>query len=164
MKAMQAVCRIVASVLIVGLWQPVVAAEPEPGQATEPVSLDDLRAFAEAWEHIKSSYVEPVDDRRLLEAAIRGMVAELDPHSSWLSKAEFKRLEEQATGHYGGLGIRVALQQDHLQVVDAPAESPAGRGWSSTGRSNRRHRPDPPDQREYRRGCQLVAWPARIDG
>lgn len=133
MKAMQFVCRMVASVLIMCLWQPGVAAEPVVEQATEPVSLDDLRAFAEAWEHIKSSYVEPVDDRRLLEAAIRGMVAELDPHSSWLTREEFKRLEEQATGQYGGLGIRVALQHDHLQVVDAPVESPAGRGGLRPG-------------------------------
>ncbi len=115
--------------IIVCLWQPGLAND----SALESVSLKDLRAFAEAWEHIKSSYVEPVDDRRLLEAAIRGMVGELDTNSAWLSKSDFGLLEEQATGRYGGLGIRVAVLQDYLEVIDAPATSPAGRGGLRPG-------------------------------
>jgi carboxyl-terminal processing protease len=94
-------------------------------QDSEDLDLDDLKAFAEAWQHIKSSYVEPIDDRVLLEAAIRGMISELDRHSAWLDEARFKRLEDDALGRYGGLGLRIAIQSDHLQIVDIRPDMPA---------------------------------------
>lgn len=97
------------------------------------VGVEDLRAFADAWGYIKDHYVEAVDDRRLLEAAIRGMLAELDEHSSWLAPEQLRVVEEQATGRYGGLGIRIAVNQDHLQVVSAMGDSPAGRAGLMPG-------------------------------
>jgi len=101
-------------------------ATASPARDTDDaLDIDDLKAFAEAWEHIKSSYVEPIDDRVLMEAAIRGMVSELDRHSAWLDEARFKRLEDDALGRYGGLGLRIAIQSDHLQIVDARPDMPA---------------------------------------
>ncbi|MFU8831316.1 MAG: S41 family peptidase, partial [Wenzhouxiangella sp.] len=91
------------------------------------VGVEDLRAFADAWGYIKDHYVDEIDDRSLLEAAIRGMVSDLDPHSAWLSADQIKGVEEQATGRYGGLGIRIAVHHDHLQVIAPMGDSPAER-------------------------------------
>lgn len=98
-----------------------------PLRAGGQVSVEDLRAFADAWGYIKENFVEELDDRRLLEAAIRGMLSELDEHSAWLSGDDLGRVEEQASGRYGGLGLRIVVQDDHLRVVEAMGNSPAQR-------------------------------------
>ncbi|MEN1727437.1 MAG: S41 family peptidase [Pseudomonadota bacterium] len=103
------------------------------GQENDALDIDDLKAFAEAWGRIKSQYVEPIDDHVLLEAAIRGMVSELDRHSSWLDEAQFARMEADALGRFGGLGVRIAIQPDHLQVVDTTPEGPAALAGLSPG-------------------------------
>jgi carboxyl-terminal processing protease len=105
------------------------------GNASESrsVGVDDLRAFADAWGYIKDHFVDEIDDRRLLEAAIRGMLSELDPHSAWLSVDDLQSVEEQATGRYGGLGIRITVQADHLQVITAMGDSPAERAGLRPG-------------------------------
>lgn len=107
-------------------------AEPEvPGSGG--LDLADLKAFTEAWARIKEQYVEPVDDRRLLEAALRGMVAELDPHSAWLDRARFEEVQAQATGHYGGLGMRVSPQEAHLRIESLTPGSAAELGGLRAG-------------------------------
>ncbi|MCC5864889.1 MAG: S41 family peptidase [Wenzhouxiangella sp.] len=98
-----------------------------PLRAGGQVSVEDLRAFADAWGYIKENFVEELDDRRLFEAAIRGMLSELDEHSAWLSGDDLDRVEEQASGRYGGLGLRIVVQDDHLRVVEAMGNSPAQR-------------------------------------
>ena len=99
----------------------------------DDVGIEDLRAFADAWGYIKDQYVEEIDDRKLLEAAIRGMLSELDEHSAWLSPAELSTVEEQATGRYGGLGVRITVQERHLQVIAAVGNSPAERAGLQPG-------------------------------
>ncbi len=99
----------------------------------DQLGLEDLRAFADAWGYIKSHHVDEVDDRTLLNAAIRGMLSELDVHSVWLDADEFRNVEEQASGRYGGLGIRIAVQDDHLRVIDAIGDSPARRAGLQPG-------------------------------
>ncbi|MGY6587275.1 MAG: S41 family peptidase [Wenzhouxiangella sp.] len=89
------------------------------------VNVDDLRAFADAWGYIKDNFVDEVDDRALLEAAIRGMLVELDEHSAWLSPESLAGVEEQASGRYGGIGIRVMLGDGVLEVLEAMQNSPA---------------------------------------
>jgi carboxyl-terminal processing protease len=105
-----------------------------PAAAREDaVGVEDIRAFADAWSYIKDHYVEEVDDRRLLEAAIRGMLSELDDYSAWLSHEELNTVEEDATGRYGGLGVRIAVQEHHLQVIAALGDSPAERAGLKPG-------------------------------
>ncbi len=99
----------------------------------DSVGVEDLRAFADAWGYIRSHYVEDIDDRHLLEAAIRGMMAALDEHSSWLSPRDLEGVEEQASGRYGGLGVRLLVLEDHLQVVSAMDGSPADRAGLRPG-------------------------------
>jgi carboxyl-terminal processing protease len=104
-----------------------------PSAQDDAVGIEDLRAFADAWGYIKDHYVEEVDDRRLLEAAIRGMLSELDEHSAWLSSRELDTVEEEATGQYGGLGVRIAVEERHLQIIAAMGDSPAERAGLRAG-------------------------------
>src|SRR5580698_6259758 len=73
--------------------------------AAAPLPLDQLRLFAEVFGQIKHEYVEPVDDKKLLTSAIKGMVSSLDPHSSYLDKTDYRDLQEQITGRFAGIGI-----------------------------------------------------------
>jgi carboxyl-terminal processing protease len=127
--SMKSMARILISALVVTCLLPAaIGASP-----SRPVAVEDLRAFADAWGYIKDHYVEEIDDRALLEAALRGMLSELDPHSAWLSADDLSSVEEQASGRYGGLGIRIAVQNDHLQIVAAMGNSPAERAGLQPG-------------------------------
>ena len=87
--------------------------------------LDEIRTFTEVFAKIKSDYVEGVNDRDLLENAIRGMLAGLDPHSSYLNKEDFNELQEGTTGEFGGLGIEVGLEDGFVRVISPIDDTPA---------------------------------------
>ena len=84
-------------------------------------SLAQIQAFTRAFEMIKQAYVEPVSNKQLMQSAIRGMLAGLDPHSEFLDKSELKDLTEDTSGAYSGLGIEVA-QVNHQLVIIAPLD------------------------------------------
>ncbi len=69
--------------------------------------LDELRTFTGVLDAVKQDYIEPINDKDLLENAIRGMLADLDPHSAFLDKEAFQDLQIGTSGEFGGLGIEV---------------------------------------------------------
>ena len=71
-----------------------------------PLPLEEVRMFTEALDRIRMAYVEEVDDKTLLENAIRGMLSGLDPHSAYVIENDFDTLQENTTGEFGGLGNR----------------------------------------------------------
>src|SRR3972149_6822742 len=75
-----------------------------------PLPVDELRAFAEVFGAIKSGYVEPVEDKKLIGGAINGMLTDLDPHSAYLDADAFRELQVGTQGEFGGLGIEVGLE------------------------------------------------------
>lgn len=87
--------------------------------------LEELRAFAEIFERIRTSYVEVVDDKTLLENAIHGMLSGLDPHSSYLGAQDFAELRDNTSGKFGGLGIEVGIQDGLIKVVSPIDDTPA---------------------------------------
>lgn len=95
--------------------------------------IEDLRAFSEIFGRIKSSYVEPVEDKTLLENAIRGMLSGLDPHSAYLDLNEFKDLREGTSGQFGGLGIEVTMEDGFVKVVAPIDETPAAEAGVKAG-------------------------------
>ena len=95
--------------------------------------LDDLRAFAEVFGKIKSDYVEPVDDKKLITEAINGMVSGLDPHSSYLDADGFKDLQAGTQGEFGGLGIEVGMEDGYVKVVSPIEDTPAFKAGIKTG-------------------------------
>ncbi|EMR12557.1 Carboxyl-terminal protease [Methylophaga lonarensis MPL] len=97
------------------------------------IPLDDLRAFSEIFGRIKSSFVDTVDDRELLENAIRGMLSGLDPHSAYLDVSAFQDLREGTSGQFGGLGIEVSMEDGFVKVVAPIDDTPAARGGVMAG-------------------------------
>ncbi|MEE2603131.1 MAG: S41 family peptidase [Pseudomonadota bacterium] len=97
------------------------------------VPVDELRAFAEVMERIRGAYIDEVDDRELLESAIRGMLYELDPHSSYLTPDQFDDLQVTTTGEFGGLGIEVTMEDGFVKVVTPVDGSPASKAGIQAG-------------------------------
>ncbi|MCF7981397.1 MAG: S41 family peptidase [Pseudomonadales bacterium] len=87
--------------------------------------LEDLRTFTDIFDRIKKAYVEPVDDKTLLENAIRGMLEGLDPHSVYLEKEAFDDLQENTKGEFGGLGLEVEMENGFVKVVSPIDDTPA---------------------------------------
>ncbi|MDR3394173.1 MAG: S41 family peptidase [Parasulfuritortus sp.] len=91
----------------------------------EPLPVDDLRAFTEVFAKIKSDYVEPVEDKKLINEAINGMLSGLDPHSTYLDPEAFKELQVGTQGEFGGLGIEVGMEDGFVKVVSPIEDTPA---------------------------------------
>jgi carboxyl-terminal processing protease len=102
-------------------------------KATTPLPLEDLRQLADVFGLIKSDYVEPVDDDKLLSAAMAGMVASLDPHSVYLNKKAFKELQETTQGKFVGLGIEVGMEDGYVKVISPIEDSPADKAGVKAG-------------------------------
>ena len=95
--------------------------------AVEPLPLEVLKEFTDAFASIKSDYVEEVDDKTILKNAIKGMMSGLDPHSSYLDEKSFKHLKEGTTGEFGGLGIEVGMEDGLIKVISPIDDTPAQR-------------------------------------
>ena len=92
----------------------VLAQKPEPAQA---LPLEELRAFTDVFTRIKRDYVEPVDDKTLLEHAIRGMLAGLDPHSSYLDDDAYKDLQTSTSGEFVAWALKSAWKTASLKLL-----------------------------------------------
>jgi len=93
----------------------------------DQIPFEDLQAFTEVFSRVKSDYVEPVDDKKLIEDAIRGMLSGLDPHSSFLNTSEFSDLKIGTSGQFGGLGIEVGMENGFVKVISPIDDTPAAR-------------------------------------
>ncbi len=120
---------VLSTMLLLGVLNASANAAPSSPNAVTPpaqtLPLNDLRTFAEVLERIKTAYVEPIDDKTLFENAIKGMLSNLDPHSSYLEPDAFRDLQESTSGEFGGLGIEVGLEDGILQVIAPIDDSPA---------------------------------------
>ncbi len=95
--------------------------------AGTPLPIEDLRTFSEIFGRIKTDYVEPVDDHKLIKEAITGMVAGLDPHSAYLDQEAYKELQDGTQGEFGGLGIEVTMEDGLVKVVTPIDDTPASK-------------------------------------
>jgi len=95
--------------------------------------LEELRSFTDVLDRIKQDYVEQVDDKQLLENAIRGMLSGLDPHSNYLDEDAFKELQVGTSGEFGGLGIEVGLEDGFVKVIAPIDDTPAKRAGVQAG-------------------------------
>ena len=121
--------------VFMGICGSVVAEKDKSDTAvdSEALPFEDLRTFTEIFGRIKRDYVEPVSDKKLLEDAIRGMLAGLDPHSAYLVSEEYQELKEGTTGQFGGLGIEVTMENGFIKVVSPIDDTPAQRAGIKTG-------------------------------
>ncbi|MEB2320347.1 MAG: S41 family peptidase [Pseudomonadota bacterium] len=95
--------------------------------------LDELKQFSEVFGAIKSNYVEPVSDRKLVTEAISGMLSGLDPHSAYLDADAFRELQVGTQGEFGGLGIEVGTEDGFVKVVSPIEDTPAARAGVKAG-------------------------------
>lgn len=105
-----------------------VALVPIATSAISQVESDtqaEISRFVDIFERVKTDYVEPVDDDKLVRGAIDGMLASLDPHSSYLDARDFANLRTQTEGMYGGLGLSVTMQDGAVKVIAPTRETPA---------------------------------------
>jgi carboxyl-terminal processing protease len=107
-------------------------AEPAPSGSAQ-LTLDDLRTFTDVFNQVRRNYVEEVDDHTLLDSAIRGMLMELDPHSSYLPGPDYRDLEDSSQGRYSGIGIDVQPEDGRIVVRAVINGSPADEAGINPG-------------------------------
>jgi len=112
--------------------------ESSDAPAPTPTSVDELplaeiRTFTEVFAKVKNDYVETVDDKTLLENAIRGMLEGLDPHSAYLDQEAYRDLQEGTSGEFGGLGIEVGVEDGFIKVIAPIDDTPAWRAGVKAG-------------------------------
>ena len=98
-----------------------------------PIPLEEIRQFTDVFGAIKANYVEPVDDKKLINEAISGMLTGLDPHSSFLDADAFKDLQAGTQGEFGGLGIEVGAEDGAIRVIAPIDDTPAARAGIKSG-------------------------------
>ena len=131
-------CAVTAALLLAPLHAqdaPAHAASAPAAATSAPdrVDLDDVRNFSRVYEVIRQAYVEPVDNKTLMKAAISGMLSGLDPHSEYLDKEGLQQLSEDTTGQYSGLGIEVLEVDGTLRIVSPIDDTPAARAGVKPG-------------------------------
>jgi carboxyl-terminal processing protease len=117
-----------AAGIVVG---PLVAAWAQDGGRAETYRL--LNLFGDVFERVRAEYVEPVQDRDLVENAINGMLTGLDPHSGYLNPRNFRDMQVQTRGEFGGLGIEVTQENGYIKVISPIDDTPAARAGIRPG-------------------------------
>jgi len=92
-----------------------------------------LDLFGDVFEQVRTNYVEPVEDKKLIEYALNGMLSSLDPHSAYMNEEETKSMSVQNSGEFGGLGIEVTMENGVVKVVSPIDDTPASRAGMQSG-------------------------------
>ncbi len=101
--------------------------------AAQKDQFREMEEFLAVYQKVKARYVDKVDDKQLMEGAISGMLASLDPHSAFLDKNDFENLQTQIDGEYGGLGLSVTLEQGAVKVIAPTTDTPADKAGIKSG-------------------------------
>ena len=110
------------------------AALAERDTGSEAVPLDEIRRYVAVFNMVREAYVEPVDDADLMQAAIRGLLSDLDPHSADLEQGDSENLAERTRGAYDGIGVEIVRQDDgNLRVIAPIDDTPAARAGIKAG-------------------------------
>jgi len=123
-----------AATLLLLLAPAAIAADPP--QTPPPSNSDTYRQldlFGEVFERVRADYVENVTDEQLIEAAINGMLSALDPHSSYMNAKNFRDMQVQVRGEFGGLGIEVTMENGIVKVVSPIDDTPAAHAGLKPG-------------------------------
>ena len=101
--------------------------------AVDTANIQELDKFLSVYERVKANYVDPVDDHTLVKGAIDGMLAALDPHSSYAEASDFDQLKATTDGNYGGLGLSVSIEDGAVKVIAPTEDTPAWRAGVKAG-------------------------------
>ena len=125
------VLAVIALSLMLGMSNACAEKAAKPAEEADTYEL--LNLFGEVMERAKTSYVEEVDDKKLIESAINGMLVSLDPHSSYLDAQSYKYMNEQTKGKFGGLGIEVTMENGVVKIVSPIDDTPAAKAGLKSG-------------------------------
>ena len=124
---------LVTSGLVLGVMLSLTYTAVADKMVKPQLPLEDLRAFAEVFGKIKTDYVEPVEDKKLISEAISGMLTGLDPHSSYMDADAFKDMQATTQGEFGGLGIEVGMEDGLVKVISPIEDTPAYKAGVKSG-------------------------------
>ena len=122
-----------AIVLALSIPATVLVAQSVQQQQAQADRFKELEEFLAVYRKVKLGYVDKVDDKQLMEGAIQGMLASLDPHSAFLDKSDFSSLQTQIDGEYGGLGLTVTLEDEAVKVIAPTKDTPADKAGIKSG-------------------------------
>jgi carboxyl-terminal processing protease len=122
-----------ALALAVSVPATVLLAQSAQQKQAQTDQFRELEEFLAVYKKVKSSYVDKVEDKQLMEGAIQGMLASLDPHSGFLNKSDFNNLQTQIDGEYGGLGLSVTLEDEAVKVIAPTKDTPADKAGIKSG-------------------------------
>lgn len=113
---------------------PSLARNPEaPAKTSESSTYELLNLFGEVFDRVRTDYVEPVTDEKLIESALNGMLVALDPHSNYMNEKSFADMRIQTKGEFGGLGIEVTMENGLVKVVSPIDDTPAAKAGIKPG-------------------------------
>jgi len=121
--------------LVAVIGAAVVAWDPSQGyrQATAATDYQQLDKFSQVMDAVRRTYVEEVDDEKLIEGALAGMLSNLDPHSTYMNREMFKQMQADTSGEFGGLGIEIVAAEGGIRVVAPIEDTPADRAGIQAG-------------------------------
>ncbi|MGA0563891.1 S41 family peptidase [Ancylobacter sp. VNQ12] len=123
----------VGALVAVGAAQPRLLLQPGQAMAAASDTYRQLNLFGDVFERVRADYVEKPDDAKLVEAAINGMLASLDPHSTYMDAKDFRDMQVQTRGQFGGLGIEVTMEDGLVKVVTPIDDTPAAKAGVLAG-------------------------------
>ena len=123
----------------IGAMVPYLSDHATAQDSSAKNTYEYLDLFGEIFERVRGTYVEEVDEQELIESAIEGMLASLDPHSAYLPPENFQDMREQTKGEFGGLGIEVTMENGFVKVVAPIDEHARGRGRAGGRRLRHPH-------------------------
>ncbi|HWX90227.1 MAG TPA: PDZ domain-containing protein, partial [Rhizomicrobium sp.] len=118
---------------LVGGFAAAMIALPEAKGANDASAYGQLDLFSDAFERVRANYVRPVKDSELIDAAIQGMVSNLDPHSSYMDTKTYGDMQITTKGQFGGVGIEVTQEDGLIKVISPIDGTPASRAGIKTG-------------------------------
>ena len=126
--------------VLTALMMPMVANAADKKKKEEPIEhltdsqiYEELKKLALVFEVARDNFVEEADEKKMLEAAMNGMLGALDPHSSYLSKDDFKEFSEKSHGEFGGLGIQITSDKGAVRVISPIDDTPAAKAGIKAG-------------------------------
>lgn len=135
-KKLTAAASALAIAIVLSSSLSVMAGDGARTAAGKTVPTNTYRAldlFGDVFERVRADYVDPIEDRKLLEYALQGMLSNLDPHSTYMTAEETKAMSVQNRGEFGGLGIEVTMENGVVKVVSPIDETPAARAGVQAG-------------------------------
>lgn len=122
-----------AALACISLSLSATALDKKKSQDEGLLPLEELRTFTRVYDHVRNGYVEEVSDAQLLEYAIKGMIAELDPHSTYLDKEAYAELQASTSGEFSGVGMEVSMDEGYIKVITPLDGSPSQKAGIKPG-------------------------------